>query len=559
MQKLKHHYLNIKYFYALYRGCNTNLKVATNSIECLYSTRSHRIRRELSFSCYLGLQRNEHAFKHEILRCPYTSNPFAEKARLLEFKPWMNERMPLQIRVKSLMECPELRPDDFSRCSVVYDIIKRCCELRTMHGVQLAQDVLDCLLYHRKVLKSKNRIVCLDTDIIQMVLYAWALLADKHSISQNRMKELIMFAVNSALFPDGKDIDVSFAINVKLRSKFDSSSKAQSQTNLARTTNPTRSLFNTYLLGLANAAKLTPQAAVRAESILSDMTYYHDTYRWCTDPNTRSFSYVIQAYANTKGQPEFAQKAYSVLCKMWKVHEIESRQYFYDYGIQYNAAEPLTNKRRVVTPDAVVYTLMMKALVACADSETLRQVSNLWNEAMIKDNEGRGVIVDEKLCITTIKAIGICIEKVEDPNVRLRSAWEAQQIFEYIVRTYPTRGNSGKSLERRQLYSSQYDNKLVINGIESFNSSKNDHGRAAESRISATGRSELLSCFNACLDVWSRAYCHGSARQCESLLLRCLNSVIYDDQNLSKTTGGRYGFKPDVISFNSVLYGEYFE
>ena len=223
------------------------------------------------------------------------------------------------------------------------DLIKKCCLLGNLEGMQLAQDVIDRLFVEKRRLQATGIMISVPVDLLQTLLYGWAVLATGLRVAQNRMREVLLLAIEEA-----KQDALVIA-------------KATESTTLPEKNyhQPTVDLFNTYLRGLANAAKhQQPQAALNAEAMLYEMTEYNRSLGWHTKPNTRSYAHVIHALANT-GHPGSGQRAYNLLRKMQVVHSMEKEIYLQDYGVAYNMKDLAANKRHIVTR---ALTSTMKAL-----------------------------------------------------------------------------------------------------------------------------------------------------------------------------------------------------
>jgi hypothetical protein len=393
-------------------------------------------------------------------------------------KPWLDGRRSLESRVRELLDVPTIHPADFHDPSM-QDLVKQCCQQGDLEGMQLAQNVIDRLLVEKRRLQASGMNVFVPIHLIQTLLYGWAVLAADLRVAQGRMREVVQFAIDEAK----QDV---FFLGKK------NSTELESQPNVQ--------LFNTYLQGIVNAAKSAPNAALDGEAMIHQMSEYNRTLGWHTKPNTRSYTHVIMAYANT-GHPGSGQRAYNLLQAMKQVHVSERAAYEREYSVAYNEKDFEANKRQIVTPDAAAYTSVMKALIE--SSRMLDKVLDLLNEAI----QSESVILDEGLFTMAIKSLSRAIETERNAKIRISLAKQAEQILELMIRYAQTKSFSPTTI---------------------------------------SGNSEnyppLLSGYNACLDTWARAYCKEAAPQCNSILHRMMKGS---------------DAKPDTVSFNTCLYGTF--
>jgi hypothetical protein len=250
---------------------------------------------------------------------------------------------------------------------------------------------------------------------------------------------------------------------------------------------------------LSNLAEIQPQAAIDAEALLVQMIEYQELYGWHVKPNTKSYQLILTAYANT-GSPDSGQRAVGVLRRMRQVHEAEKQAYLEEYGTAYSVEDPESNRRQIVTPDAAIYTVAMRALM----QSTPEQAMDLLQEAQ----SAEGVQLDDRLFTIAIKSLSSVIEKERYAPRRIEAAKQAESIL-----------------------------KLMEEYAESKQLAANTDGDDESN--------PLLVGYNACLDAWSRAYCKEAALHCESILWK----MAKDDS---------FPVKPNTISFNSCQHGKLF-
>jgi hypothetical protein len=155
---------------------------------------------------------------------------------------------------------------------------------------------------------------------------------------------------------------------------------------------------------------------------------------------------------------------------MQHVHKLERESYEEEYGIQYNVRNPKANKRVVVTPDVLIYTTVIKAMIENNNS----QVLNILKEAISSET----VVLDEYLFSAAIKALSASIEKERNAAKRMQIAKQAEEIFSMMV--------------------ASSDN---IRPTETENGGDGD-ATAFKSR----NQNAIVSGYNSVLDVWSRSY-----------------------------------------------------
>jgi hypothetical protein len=395
-------------------------------------------------------------------------------------KPWLDVNLSVESRVQELLEASDLHPADLHD-DAMQDLVKKCCQIGNFEGMQLAQDVVDRLLVEKKRLQATGMTILVPVHLIQTLLYGWAVLASTLRVAEKRMREVLQLAIEEA-----KQDAATFATKPH-------ESIAENQ--------PTVHLFNTYLQGLSNAARLLPQAALNGEAMLYEMSEYNRTLGWHTKPNTRSYTHVISAFANT-GHPGSGQRAYNMLRRMQQVHAFEKEAYLQDYGVPYNMIDLSANKRHIVTPDAAVYTSTMKALIE--SKQAPEKAMDLLNEAM----QTEGVRLDEGLFTMTIKSLGSMIETERNALKRIKSAKQAEDILLMMVEYAKTKDFA------------------------------TDDGDANTER-----NGPLLAGYNACMDTWARSYSVEAAPHCESIL----QTMIQGEDNAT--------VKPNTVSFNTCLYG----
>jgi hypothetical protein len=397
-------------------------------------------------------------------------------------RPWFDQNRSIKLRVVELVEAPKLHPGDLDSGEIV-DLIDQCCRLNSVEGMQMAQEILDRLLVEKRRWKGKGLIVQIPVDTLQTILYGWSVLCSSSLVARDRLNELLTLVVDEA-----KHDTESRAERIKLQES-EGGAEVKAENDDEPLSQPTVQVFNTYLQGLSNAAKLSPSVALEAEAALYDMMEYHRSQGWHTKPNSRSYTHVITAFANS-GLSDAGDRSVGILRRMQQVHSAEKEQYLMDYGVPYEPLHPSTNKRKIVTADAVAYTATMSALIR---SNAPAEKAELLLKEMLESEPGL-IQLDARAFSMIIKAYGKLAGDSSASNAaRKASAKRAEDTYWSMV----------------------------------------DYFRD-ESSI------DLVPAFNACLDAWSRSGAREAAPRNEMLLRKLLDSGS--------------GIKPNVISFNSCLH-----
>jgi hypothetical protein len=434
-------------------------------------------------------------------------------------KPWFDERRPLQLRIKDILDTPSLHPADLIHPRME-ELLKECCLLKTLQGLQFGQDIIDRLLVEKRRFHVSDLKVFVPERLLRILLYGYATMASKETVAQSRMREIIQQGIE-----EGK-MDRTYL------QKFDQ----PISTRMASEVFPTTNFFNTYLLGLGNASKMTPQAALDSEAVLHEMVELNRTLEWHTKPNTRSYTHVIVAYSNT-GHVAAGRRAYKILQTMKSVHAAEKEAYETKYGVPYNYNNPKQNKYMIVTPDAAAYTATLNALRISNRSQELAM--DLFAEAINAD----GVQLDAILFVVAIRSLGTIIDREGNAIKRLDMAREAEGILRTMIQYSQTRGfkNAHLPLEdeipNRKGDSSGEDKTMLPPEL----SNEEDSTSLWTKSNDADTRKSLEIGYNACLHAWAQAFCFEAAPHCEKLLDEMIHSDLV---------------KPSATSFNTCLFGK---
>lgn len=255
--------------------------------------------------------------------------------------------------------------------------------------------------------------------------------------------------------------------------------------------------------GLSNAAVFNPQAAIAAETTLYEMDDLHRTLSWQTKPNTRTYSLVITAFARTNHR-NAGDRALNILRRLQQQYALDVVVYQEKFGMPYvpptdfEPHDETVNKHVIAAPDAAIYTSCMQALLEHKPDKAIE----LLQEAI-----DANIPLDSGVFIIPINAMAKKIELERNAKSRIDIAETSERLLEQMIIHWK-------------------DGRIIHNP-------KDDLVNHEDNAIEVG--------YNACLDVWSRAFCREGPLRCEALL-----HTMIDTSN---------GVPPTVVSFNSCLYG----
>lgn len=318
----------------------------------------------------------------------------------------------------------------------------------------------------------------IDQSFVSTVLFGWVNLATTFRVAQVRMRELLDTAIDETKH----DVKVNPSIN-----KFGCL---------------TAQTFNTYLQGLANAAVNNPQAAVAAEATLYEMDDLHRSMKWHTKPNGRSYGLVIHAFARTRHR-NAGDRALNLLRRLQQQYQVELNAYKEKFGTPYIPPtdfeqDPKENKHQIAAPDTAVYTSCMAALLEHKPDGAI---------ALLAEAIEAKIPLDAGIFILPMNGLARIIEQEGNAKRRIEIAENAEALLEKMIDVW----RDGKLLRKQKDDLIGHRDPSIQVGI------------------------------NACLDVWSRAFCKEGPLRCESLL----NTMIGESDDL----------QPTSASFNCCLYG----
>ena len=408
---------------------------------------------------------------------------------------WMDPDTPLEQRVDRYINQPlgSIHHLDIKLTSL--DLIKACGKLRSFEGMKKAQDILDRLVEEKRyVNNSHETITCIiiPDRPFKMVMYGWANMCRKVKVAPQRMREVLDLMIQEAEY-DKK-------IRASISEESDDNDIYDSYEFEGLSCEPTVDIYNTLLQGLSQAATRSIQAAIEAEQALSKMEKMNRTRGWHTKPNTRSYSLVLNAYANSK-HATAGERAESVLRNMIERHEFEKQEYFEEYGIEYNNIDEELNERKIVTPDTIAYTMVIQAHGSSDLQDSADKALGLLNELIQSDNPA---LAPDSFCFATaINAFSKMASRKKSPNLRVEAAECAEDILW-----------------------------IMVDEIEKKNETSSDHSL-----------SENIVPFNACMNAWAQSFTPESPHRAEEFLHRMLDPEL---QSITQV-------QPNTVSFNTCM------
>jgi len=349
-------------------------------------------------------------------------------------RPWREDRLPMNVRVQRFVET-EL--GELDGPAIIFDalpLVDQCCRMQNFEGMKLAHDILDRSLAEKQFFDEQKN----DTDnknnykkpfdipnrLFKNIIYAWGNLADKSPIAHVRMRETLDAMI--------RVVEHDEKLLHKLESEKHGSTDARKiDHNPHGRFRVDTDIYNTFLLGLRNAARNYRPAAASVVAVLDEMVQKNESRGWHTKPNTKSYTMVISALARSKYE-DAGIRAEKVLRRMQKAHDAEKQAYFEQYGEQYNTADSSVNKRRIPTADVVVYNGVITAYSKSRSLLGARKARDLLIEVITKQDSS--VQADFALFTGVISAYA---SVAENPKIaiesRLQAAKDAEAVLEMML------------------------------------------------------------------------------------------------------------------------------
>lgn len=337
--------------------------------------------------------------KHQILtlqRCLSTNST------AYSVKAWLDTSRSLDARVWALTDAPKIHPAEITQGRLA-DLLTECCKLKSLEGMQLAQEIMDRILVEKRRYRDEEVDVFVPVELWSVILFGWVKIASSNDMALDRMIDLMKTIIGEAKADEN---------HLKKLGMFNADESIPSQ--------PTVNTFNTFLEGLAQASRLIPKSALIAEETIFDMKDYNNRLGWHTKPNTRSYTYVITAHAKNK-HPKAGERAIMILRHVQAEHEAEAEAFMKKRGVKYNKENVNTTTPMIVTADSIMYAVTMNAVLNSKSSFNL--VFQLLDEA------AQAGVADKIHYHLAMSALAKKIEHTEKPPRRLQLAEQAEKLL----------------------------------------------------------------------------------------------------------------------------------
>ena len=349
-------------------------------------------------------------------------------------RPWLDRKLPLDVRVNKFVE---VDMGQLGAHAVRFDAVALadvCCRSSGFAGMKLAHDILDRSLAEKrhfdlKIVNHESNhgkqtplLFEVPLRLFKTILFGWCNLTTKGRVAQVRMRELV-----NILLEVVKHDDIILKQRQEHKQSTDSDINTDKQVPRLL---PNTDLFNTYLLGLKNASRKSPEAASSVIAVLDEMEGFNEHRGWHTKPNTKSYTLVIDTLANSGQGP----KAEKVLRRLIRAHETEKQLYMEEYGVPYNTVDRSQNKRRIPTPDVVAYTSVIRAYSRSQghSASSVKKAKDLLIEYMgLRDESTQP---DALLFTTVIAAHAKAAEnRGISEEARFAAAKDAEELLEMML------------------------------------------------------------------------------------------------------------------------------
>jgi hypothetical protein len=438
---------------------------------------------------------------------------------------WLDPSTKLEDRVNKFLSrrLGTMHPLDIKLASV--DLIRECGKMNSFEGMKYAHDVLDRILEEKRYAHqsdNNNRsLVLLSERPFQVLMYGWANLCQSVPLAPQRMREVLDLMIQETEYDE------------RIKREFKSTFKLDDEAfaNLP-SCEPTVDIFHTLLQGLVQASFRSIAAASESEKVLSAMIGRNRKRGWHTKPNTKSFTLAMAAFSKTR-HGSAGDRAEAILRRMVKYHEQEKELYYEETGMEYDLHDPSSNKRRIVTPDTMAFSVVIQAH-AQSDAEGSADKALALLSELLESNDP-AMAPDAFVFANTINAFARMASKMRSGKERIQAAERAEDIVWLMVDELKhTQNSKDETLESEGKNTSDDDEST-------------SHAIASRSNVSTKklvgGRLANVIPFNACLNAWAQSYTSKSATRAEELLHKML------DPNFSQATG----IVPNTTSFNTCM------
>jgi len=439
----------------------------------------------------------------------FSTNPAEYPGHFFE-RTELDSTLPLSNSVQMLLNIPVGRVHPLDFYNKFPSIMRACCKSGNM---EQAQRLLERMLREKR---ESGRVV-VPAKAFETLIFGWTKIAKKEP---KKAIKSMMDIVN--LMEQEHEYDYQHALET---AKGDS---CQSTTET----------YNTVLRGMAEAATFLPPAARDAEKLLEKMESIHREKGWHTNPNNRSYTYVITAYGNVR-RHDSGDLAEAVLERMKQMHKLEVKEYDATHDNPYNVLSPKDNTHQVITPDAAAYTAVIRAH---ANSKSRDAANKAYAVLTEMHNNVRPDAIAITTCINAFanvagKSSGDTRDRVP-AHERAEAAERAEALLLLMGDLAKEEGNMSTSesysVPEGDMGSDEYDEPE-----DDFGQSFADEGE----NQSGTSLQPTVIAYNSCLNAWAKSDTQEAAPRAGALLQGMIESSLND------TTA----VKPNRTSFNTVI------
>eukprot|EP00980_Cylindrotheca_fusiformis_P001751 scaffold405_cov132-Cylindrotheca_fusiformis.AAC.3 len=435
---------------------------------------------------------------------------------------WLDPSTKLEVRVNKFVNrrLGTMHPLDIRLASV--DLIRECGKLNSFEGMKYAHDILDRILEEKRYThqsdSNSRSLLFVAERPFQVLMYGWANLCQNVPLAPQRMREVLDLMVQEA------EYDETVKRELKANGKIDGEALHD-----LPSCEPTVDIYNTLLQGLVQASFRSIAAASEAEEVLSAMIGRNRKRGWHTKPNTKTFTLAMTAFSKTR-HVTAGNRAESILRRMQKYHEQERQLYREETGVEYDRSDPSSNRRQIVTPDTLAFSVVIQAHAQSdADGSTEKAVALL---SEVLESEDPALEPDGFIFANTINAFARLASKKKSEKARLATAERAEELVWLMVDELK-HAQSEKASMMENVIGKQSD------------SDEESPSRTSSSPLKSKLGQQLASVipFNACLNVWAQSNTSESAARAEDLLHKMLDPVFFQDT----------GIVPSISSFNTCM------
>jgi hypothetical protein len=428
---------------------------------------------------------------------------------------WLDPSTNLSDRVNRFLnrQLGNMHPLDIKLASV--DLIRECGKMKSFEGMKLAHDILDRILEEKHFVNNGSSngfqsLIFITQRPFKVLMYGWANLCQKVTLAPQRMREILDLMIQEAEYDD------------KILRELKSGGADKEVLSDLQSCEPTVDIFNTLLQGLVQASFRSVAAAGEAEKVLTRMMRQNHKRKWHTKPNSKSFTLAISAYSKTR-HVSAGKRAEAILRRMIQYHEQEMALYQEETGVAYDPYEVINNKRRIVTPDTVVYSAVIQAHGQSNAKGSAERSLGLLSELLEQSHKNPALTPDAFLFANTINSFARMASNKKSPKARMEAAERAEDVLWLMVEEL-------RNLKEAKSDKAEKDEDTKPSTIEI---------PIVDMKKSSTGFQISVVPFNACLSAWAQSNAPKSAMRAEELLHKMLSPDL-------KVT-------PNTTSFNTCM------